>query len=698
MAKILVVDNDVTAITELGQWLPTVGHAAMTAQDADGAVKEFRASRPDLILAELEIAGGGAALINRLRREKGAATPALLMSKLPREQAGPVLKLYKVYYIGRPFSAQELLAAINTALGVPFQAAPVPAAEQTPESAPVAGVQAAPVEEGNEYVEFDLAQMQVLAAEKARAQPQKQPEQDLMAVLDIDIERNPSNTPVPAPGKEPEAAGPQGKPEPAARTMVPLATNLADFPELKIEGSSGEVSEAGGSAAGEAGAAPAGHETGPQQALTEAPPAAVDLRLTQAPVLKPVSQELSPGAVENVRPDEAAPSAALPGQAQADLAERKPDAGAVSSGENSAVRPAPEAGGAGEKGAGERQHSVFDVPPVITPVKIEPADSAPAAGPEAGGGQAVSQGSARTAATGEEPGMTGQDGAAAGGVPDEKIAGGSSGSTERTQSPEPARISRADSGGTESSRREVAQRDPAAPVPAAESAVSAPELAAPLPSLPELVLPQQPAAAEKSVEKTQRAERILPQVEPRESARQARLTGTDPGSAIPAGTATSRSVLLGLISTNPSLKITEPAQLVPGNVFVQHQAVRITATGLDPAGQDGSAAPTVKGEVVASGGANVAAQAAPANQQAEQLLPVSFSAFGTPTVKPASAAEPAALPESKAEPVAIMRPRPVAPGEFPVPIEELSAAVSEEKITFKSFWDEDETSIWVGPR
>ncbi|HEX3226490.1 MAG TPA: response regulator [Gaiellaceae bacterium] len=120
MPKILVIEDDVDISRLIGMQLKAGGYEAAYASDAVTAMTVARKERPDLILLDLGLPGGGGILVlERLRAiAELAATPVIVVTArtdAAGEQAARAAGA--VDFLRKPVEADDLAAAIERALG-----------------------------------------------------------------------------------------------------------------------------------------------------------------------------------------------------------------------------------------------------------------------------------------------------------------------------------------------------------------------------------------------------------------------------------------------------------------------------------------------------------------------------------------------------------------------------------------------------
>ena len=120
MAKILVIEDDVDISRLIGMQLKAGGYEAAYASDAVTAMTVARKERPDLILLDLGLPGGGGILVlERLRAiAELAATPVIVITART-DAAGEQdsRAAGAVDFLRKPVEADDLAAAIERALG-----------------------------------------------------------------------------------------------------------------------------------------------------------------------------------------------------------------------------------------------------------------------------------------------------------------------------------------------------------------------------------------------------------------------------------------------------------------------------------------------------------------------------------------------------------------------------------------------------
>jgi signal transduction histidine kinase/DNA-binding response OmpR family regulator len=116
-ARILIVDGDACARGELCELLATHGTIEVAATLAD-AVAAIRASRPDAIVADVDLPGGaGLGLLDHARGIDGTHVAVIFVSaRTSPEERASAIEAGAADYLAKPFSPRELLARVSTQL------------------------------------------------------------------------------------------------------------------------------------------------------------------------------------------------------------------------------------------------------------------------------------------------------------------------------------------------------------------------------------------------------------------------------------------------------------------------------------------------------------------------------------------------------------------------------------------------------
>ncbi len=114
---ILVVDDDAPILRMLGRTLEAAGYAVEPAADGGEALAAVERSAPDLVVLDVGLPGLDGLAVCRRLREKGFATPVLLLTArdaIAQRVAG--LDAGADDYLVKPFATDELLARIRALL------------------------------------------------------------------------------------------------------------------------------------------------------------------------------------------------------------------------------------------------------------------------------------------------------------------------------------------------------------------------------------------------------------------------------------------------------------------------------------------------------------------------------------------------------------------------------------------------------
>jgi len=105
--------------------LRPAGFATLVAGDGEEGLKVARAARPDLIVTDFHLPEmDGLAMVRQLRAER-RCPPVILVTVEPSSAlAGEARQAGVVEYLVKPFVADDLLAAVNRALGMEKMKAP----------------------------------------------------------------------------------------------------------------------------------------------------------------------------------------------------------------------------------------------------------------------------------------------------------------------------------------------------------------------------------------------------------------------------------------------------------------------------------------------------------------------------------------------------------------------------------------------
>ncbi len=121
MARILIIDDDVTLRQALTKHLEHAGHDVRQAADGDAGIRAFERHAADVVIVDIFMPGqGGLQTIGRLRRE-WPAVKILAMSGVKSAGAidvgGHAVALGADRFVTKPFEAATLATLVDTLLG-----------------------------------------------------------------------------------------------------------------------------------------------------------------------------------------------------------------------------------------------------------------------------------------------------------------------------------------------------------------------------------------------------------------------------------------------------------------------------------------------------------------------------------------------------------------------------------------------------
>ena len=118
-ARILLVEDEPPILDLLQRFLGDTGCETTTARSAAEALDALRAERPDLVLCDLMVPGGGGRAVMEFARGMGtAAPPVVIMSgRIERALHDEILALGAARTIEKPFALGALLRALAQVLG-----------------------------------------------------------------------------------------------------------------------------------------------------------------------------------------------------------------------------------------------------------------------------------------------------------------------------------------------------------------------------------------------------------------------------------------------------------------------------------------------------------------------------------------------------------------------------------------------------
>jgi len=117
MARILVVDDELSMREFLQILLAKEGHSVLTAGDVAGAMERFRESEPDLVVSDLRLGReSGLDLLRSVKAESPRTEVVIMTAFATAENAVQAMKLGAYDYVLKPFKVEELRLVLEKAL------------------------------------------------------------------------------------------------------------------------------------------------------------------------------------------------------------------------------------------------------------------------------------------------------------------------------------------------------------------------------------------------------------------------------------------------------------------------------------------------------------------------------------------------------------------------------------------------------
>ncbi len=117
MARILVVDDELSMREFLQILLAKEGHTVLTAGDVSGALERFRESEPDLVVSDLRLGReSGLDLLRTVKAESPRTEVVIMTAFATAENAVQAMKLGAHDYVLKPFKVEELRLVLGKAL------------------------------------------------------------------------------------------------------------------------------------------------------------------------------------------------------------------------------------------------------------------------------------------------------------------------------------------------------------------------------------------------------------------------------------------------------------------------------------------------------------------------------------------------------------------------------------------------------
>ncbi|MFV1960154.1 MAG: response regulator transcription factor [Planctomycetota bacterium] len=126
MGRILIVDDEVRIRKLLAMACELEGHESVEAYDAASGVAAYVRKRPDLLILDLKMRGGGGAeVVKQIRFAEGAVKARLLVvsGHLDGLQEGERLALGADDYVDKPFKIADIRRRIRALLLPPVDPA-----------------------------------------------------------------------------------------------------------------------------------------------------------------------------------------------------------------------------------------------------------------------------------------------------------------------------------------------------------------------------------------------------------------------------------------------------------------------------------------------------------------------------------------------------------------------------------------------
>lgn len=116
-ALILIVDDEPELVDSYARLIGSNGHDCLCAYDGPEAIRLIDAERPDLVLADINLPTGNGFRITQHVRQALPSVPVILMTAYHTSYTAQAAKeAGGATYLAKPFSNEELLEAIRTAL------------------------------------------------------------------------------------------------------------------------------------------------------------------------------------------------------------------------------------------------------------------------------------------------------------------------------------------------------------------------------------------------------------------------------------------------------------------------------------------------------------------------------------------------------------------------------------------------------
>ena len=128
MARLLIIDDDVTLRQALTKHLEHAGHEVRQAAEGDAGIRSYERHAADVVIVDIFMPGqGGLQTIGRLRREW---PPVKIVAMSGVKSAGAIdvgghaVALGADRFLTKPFEAATLVALVSALLGAKAEGAP----------------------------------------------------------------------------------------------------------------------------------------------------------------------------------------------------------------------------------------------------------------------------------------------------------------------------------------------------------------------------------------------------------------------------------------------------------------------------------------------------------------------------------------------------------------------------------------------
>jgi len=118
MARILIVDDELTMLQMLGQLLEGLGHEVRGVPTGEKAIEELSGFEPHLVLADLRMKGASGLDVLKAARRQGRDLPVIIMTAYAEvDTAVEAIREGASDYLPKPFKLEDLRLKVELALG-----------------------------------------------------------------------------------------------------------------------------------------------------------------------------------------------------------------------------------------------------------------------------------------------------------------------------------------------------------------------------------------------------------------------------------------------------------------------------------------------------------------------------------------------------------------------------------------------------